>query len=77
MKKLSLELDALSVESFDAGTGGAAGGTVRGHDTRETEWCYSTYVGCKPTVGCVTNLTCARQEDEIPAAMGERQLPPK
>ncbi|HSU16409.1 hypothetical protein [Longimicrobium sp.] len=77
MKKLTLELDALSVESFDTGAEAAGEGTVRGHDTRITEWCQSTYVGCKPTIGCVSRLTCAREDDEIPAAMGEPQLPPK
>jgi hypothetical protein len=45
MKKLNLELDALVVESFDTGEQGR-GGTVRGHDTRITEWCNSTYAGC-------------------------------
>jgi hypothetical protein len=76
MKKLTLEMDALRVESFETGEE-ARGGTVRGHDTRITEWCQSTYVGCKPTIGCVTRLNCARGDDEIPAAMGEPQLPPK
>jgi len=77
MKKLTLAMDALRVESFDTGAEEARGGTVRGHDTRITEWCYSTYVGCKPTNGCETRLNCARGDDEIPAAMGEPQLPPK
>ncbi|HSU16408.1 hypothetical protein [Longimicrobium sp.] len=45
MKKLTLGLDALQVESFDTGDAGR-GGTVRGHDTQYTEWCNSTYAGC-------------------------------
>jgi hypothetical protein len=45
MKKLTLELDLLVVESFDTGDA-ARGGTVRGHDTQFTEWCNSTYLGC-------------------------------
>jgi hypothetical protein len=77
MKKLMLELDALAVESFDTGAESAPGGTVRGHDTRITEWCYSTYAGCKPTAGCESRLTCARDDDAIPAATGEPQLPPR
>jgi hypothetical protein len=36
-----LQLDALLVESFETGTLAEARGTVRGHDTRITEWCNS------------------------------------
>lgn len=41
MRKLVLHLDALRVESFATGSLSAARGTVRGHDTRITEWCNS------------------------------------
>lgn len=38
MRKLTLQVDALEVDSFD--TGDAKGqGTVRGRDTAYTEWC--------------------------------------
>jgi hypothetical protein len=53
MKKLMLDLDALSVDSFATGDEAAARGTVRGHDTRYTEFCgtrtcgYPTYCGCQ------------------------------
>jgi len=53
MKKLTLELDALSVDSFVAGDAAEGRGTVRGHDTRYTEFCgtrtcgYPTYCGCQ------------------------------
>lgn len=39
MRKLTLELDALSVESFATGDERRRIGTVHGHDTVETEWC--------------------------------------
>ena len=58
MRKLTLELDNLNVESFDTG-GMGGGGTIRGHDTIETEWC-TGYPDCgvsKP--GCQTpHHTC-------------------
>ncbi|HEX8246250.1 MAG TPA: hypothetical protein VF541_22285 [Longimicrobium sp.] len=62
MKKLTLQLEALRVESFDTGADTRRSGTVRGHDTRETEWCYSTYAGCSvkycPTLGCQLTPLC-------------------
>jgi hypothetical protein len=39
MGKLTLKLDDLEVDSFDTGDGNRRSGTVRGHDTVETEWC--------------------------------------
>ncbi|HEX8692218.1 MAG TPA: hypothetical protein VF746_07360 [Longimicrobium sp.] len=39
MRKLTLSLDALHVDSFDTGTVPGPGGTVRGHDSRITEFC--------------------------------------
>ncbi|HET7228820.1 MAG TPA: hypothetical protein VFJ16_02325 [Longimicrobium sp.] len=53
MKKLMLELDALAVDSFATGDAADGRGTVRGHDTRYTEFCgtrtcgYPTYCGCQ------------------------------
>ena len=53
MKKLTLELDTLTVDSFVAGDSADGRGTVRGHDTRYTEFCgtrtcgYPTYCGCQ------------------------------
>jgi hypothetical protein len=41
MRKLVLHLDALLVESFETGSLAGTHGTVRGHDTRITEWCNS------------------------------------
>jgi hypothetical protein len=41
MRKLVLHLDALLVESFETGSLAGIHGTVRGHDTRITEWCNS------------------------------------
>ncbi len=78
MRKLNLQLDTLRVDSFDTGSAEDRRGTVRGHDTRITEWCATPYSPCKPTqaAGCNT-YTCARHDDEVPAAMGEPQLPPQ
>jgi hypothetical protein len=50
MKKLSLDLDRLSVESFATGTEESARGTVRGNDTRITEFCHSR--SCPGTACC-------------------------
>ena len=41
MRKLALHLDALPVQSFETGSLDGIHGTVRGHDTRVTEWCNS------------------------------------
>jgi hypothetical protein len=60
MGKLTLKIENLNVDSFD--TGGNRGiGTVRGHDTVETEWCTGYgYPGCNVSKrGCQTpNNTC-------------------
>lgn len=39
MGKLTLTIDNLKVDSFETGAGLRRNGTVRGHDTVETEWC--------------------------------------
>jgi hypothetical protein len=39
MRKLSLKVDALEVDSFSIDNGEGARGTVRGKDTIITEWC--------------------------------------
>lgn len=41
MRKLALYPDALRVDSFETGSLDGTRGTVRGHDTRITEWCNS------------------------------------
>ena len=58
MRKLTLKLDELAVVSFDTGDGHGRG-TVRGHDTVETEWC-TGYPDCGVSKhGCQTpNNTC-------------------
>jgi len=58
MKKLMLELDALVVDSFTTGDAADGRGTVRGHDTRFTEFC-NTKQTCQYTV-CGT--VCAVEE---------------
>ena len=60
MGKLTLQIDELEVESFDTGDEGR-GGTVRGNDTVETEWCTGYgYLTCNVSKrGCQTpNYTC-------------------
>lgn len=39
MGKLTLRIQDLKVDSFRTGGDDGRGGTVRGHDTVETEWC--------------------------------------
>jgi hypothetical protein len=54
MRKLKLDLDALDVDSFDTGDEHGRSGTVRGHDTVETEWC-TGYPDCGVSQrGCQT-----------------------
>ena len=79
MRKLKLQLENLAVDSFETGTAADRHGTVRGHDdTRETEFCPTPFKPCLPTQACLTRYTCARHDDDAPAAaMGEPQLPPK
>jgi hypothetical protein len=68
MKKLMLELDALAVDSFD--TGGEAGsrGTVRGHDTRYTEFCNTRSCG-------VYTHCCLRADEDAAAAPARADEP--
>ena len=47
MGKLTLKIDNLKVDSFETGDEHRRIGTVRGHDTVETEWCTGYgYPGC-------------------------------
>ena len=72
IRKLTLRFDGLCVDSFETGSPDGRRGTVRGHDTRVTEFCATPYSPCKPTTGCggVTSFNCARHEAEEP-------LPPR
>jgi len=68
MGKLTLKLDNLAVESFETGDEHRRRGTVRGHDTVETEWCtgypdcgvskpqcQTPHNTCYGTCGCTVN----------------------
>lgn len=56
MKKLTLNIDALKVESFDAGRGQAAAGTVQAHDLIGTNICPSHHrTECCATDRLLTN----------------------
>lgn len=59
MKKLTLDLDTLSVDSFPTSSADeTARGTVRGHDTIESEWCTMPKTCSRPP--CNTEgYTCA------------------
>jgi hypothetical protein len=59
MGKLALTIDTLKVDSFETGEGLRRSGTVRGHDTVETEWC-TGYPDCGVSKhGCQTpHNTC-------------------
>lgn len=58
-KKIRLELDALAVDSFEAGTN-ARGGTVAGHQVRPTR--YETQCLCTRDEGCYPSLYCSAFE---------------
>ena len=61
MKKLTLDADALRVESFATQDVDARRGTVRGHDdTVETENCS---INTCPLGTCLTLKTCRCEED--------------
>ena len=53
MRKLALKLDDLAVDSFDTGDERGRRGTVRGHDTIESEWC-TGYPDCGVSKACQT-----------------------
>lgn len=57
MGKLRLELDDLTVESFETGDEQRRRGTVQGHDTVETEWC-TGYPDCLSKRCQTPNDTC-------------------
>lgn len=65
MKKLSMDVEALAVESFATGENAAGRGTVRGHDTRYTEFCNTRSCG-------VYTHCCLAAEEPRPV---ERQEP--
>jgi hypothetical protein len=58
MKKLSLDLDQLAVESFDTSASKRPAGTVRAHGYTDTT-CEQIICDCGPT-----NLTCETNCDE-------------
>ena len=58
MKKLMLDVETLAVESFATGRNAAGRGTVRGHDTRYTEFCN--------TRSCGVYTHCCLAADEAP-----------
>jgi hypothetical protein len=61
MKKLTLDLDGIRVESFATAESAGARGTVHGHDdTIETEWC-TMEKGCSKIGTCFGQNTCPWQ----------------
>lgn len=65
MRKLALHVDALLVESFETGALAGIHGTVRGHDTRITEWCNSR--------SCPNGCTLIEGDFPPPAVAAEPQ----
>jgi len=75
MRKLTLKLDELAVDSFDTAGANSGRGTVQGNDTVQTEWCTgypdciskpqchtphdTCYGSCGCTNGCDTLVNCA------------------
>jgi len=66
MGKLTLKVDDLAVDSFETGDEHRRSGTIRGHDTVETEWCtgypeciskkcQTPHNTCYGTCGCTQN----------------------
>ena len=54
MKKMTLDIDSLAVESFDTSSGLAGRGTVRGHDTVEpVQSRFKTECLCPVTSFCI------------------------
>ena len=75
MRKLRLEIDALKVDTFDAGSDDRANGTVRGHDTIETEWCtgypYCVSKKCQtPYDTCYGSCDCTQTCGTSPVECG-------
>ena len=60
MRKVTLDVDTLHVDSFATGDAAAARGTVRGHDTRYTEFCNTRSCG-------VYTQCCLAAEEARPA----------
>lgn len=61
MRKIRLDAEDLSVESFDTAAGEGKAGTVRGHsDTYDIDGCNSYYSNCATCLqGCAYNTrTC-------------------
>lgn len=58
MKKLRLDTDMLRVDSFAPDAAGQARGTVRGHDTMESEWC-TMPKGCSDYPCDTRDWTCS------------------
>lgn len=55
MRKLTLKIDSLKVDSFQTGDENRLKGTVQGHDTIETEWCTGYgHPGCNISRQCQT-----------------------
>ena len=66
-KKLSLELDALTVDSFETSPAGSARGTVRGRESEEeTELCIPADCTCVDSCLCPTNAYyCATVQETV------------
>ena len=58
MKKVALNLETLSVESFDLGTGGEDRGTVFGNQQTLNVHCYSRVGSCLRTACCPATTIC-------------------
>jgi hypothetical protein len=70
MKKLTLNLDELAVESFDTQAVGAERGTVRGHEDTDAVSCFGS---CAPATkcGCVPpSITLMPTDANCPSQAG-------
>jgi hypothetical protein len=75
MRKLTLQIDSLQVESFDTGENGGRG-TVRGNDTVVTEFC-TGYPDCVSKPYCQTPKDTCFQSCGCTNGCPQHTQPPK
>ncbi|HEU0053602.1 MAG TPA: hypothetical protein VFQ39_10510 [Longimicrobium sp.] len=66
MRKLTLKPEALRIESFDTGAAAGRDGTVRGHDSRITEFCPTWNCGGATRRSCPPCQIAAVDADQEP-----------
>jgi len=80
MQKLKLDLDALTVESFEPNTPGRERGTIRGHLSAYYEICnaddtWQMSCTCEPTCNARTCYNCSNGCSTDPAICEPQSIP--